>query len=447
MKKIFQIYIGSLFLTARFYLIGSAIAALFFLRYFVPAIGIFPILLLWIFVMLLIIEYSILFTGKKYTAIRTHASRLSNGDDNEVQLFLENRHTVTIAVTVYDELPYQFQKRDATFHANIKPQENALFSYMLHPVQRGIYAFGYINSYIACLAQLLQRRYKTGKPSEVSVYPSYLQLRKYQILALNHHLQDTGLKKQRKYGQSFELEQIKEYIVGDDYRAINWKATSRHQQLMVNNYTEEKSQSIYCVIDKGRLMEMPFDGLSLLDYAINASLVLSSIALYKEDKAGILTFEKKSQQLLPADRKSGQMHRIQELLYRQQTQYEESSFEHLYIAIKRQVKQRSLLVLFTNFVTVEGLRRQLPYLRKIAENHLMLVVFFQNTILENIIDQHVESTKDIYTQAVAEEFYLEKNLIVKELQRNGILSLLSLPQQLTVNSINRYLEIKNRGII
>lgn len=164
---------------------------------------------------------------------------------------------------------------------------------------------------------------------------------------------------------------------GDELKTINWKATSRKNELMVNQYQEEKSQSIYCIIDKSRNMQMEFDGLSMLDYAINSTLVFSNIALRKGDKAGLITYSDKIGTLLAADRAGGQMRRIQEALYNQKTQYRESNFELLYQSIRRTVKTRSLLVLFTNFETEFSMRRAMPYLRKLNQKHVLTVVFFK----------------------------------------------------------------------
>ena len=118
----------------------------------------------------------------------------------------------------------------------------------------------------------MQRRYQEGKESEVAVYPSYVQMRKYELLAISNQLKEFGVKKIRRIGNNMEFEQIKNYVSGDDYRKVNWKATARKNHLMVNQYQEEKSQHVYSVIDKGRMMQQPFEGLSFLDYAINASL-------------------------------------------------------------------------------------------------------------------------------------------------------------------------------
>jgi uncharacterized protein (DUF58 family) len=267
-------------------------------------------------------------------------------------------------------------------------------------------------------------------------------MRKYELMAISNRLNEFGIKKIRRLGHSLEFEQVKNYVAGDDYRTINWKATARHGNLMTNLYTDEKSQHVYCVIDKSRSMKMPFDGLSLLDYAINASLVLANVALLKEDKAGLITIAEKVGSVVPADKKPTQINRILEVLYKEKTRYLETNMELLYATIRNVLKQRSLVVFFTNFESMSALERQLPFLKRISRFHLLLVVFFENTELQKLSEEPAGNVEEIYIKTIAEKFAYDKKLIVKELARHGIQSILSTPQNLTINTINRYLELK-----
>jgi uncharacterized protein (DUF58 family) len=278
-------------------------------------------------------------------------------------------------------------------------------------------------------------------------YPSFLQLRKYMLMAFTNRLSEYGLKKIRRIGHTMEFEQIKDYVSGDDIRNINWKATAKRNQLMVNQFQDEKSQPVYSVIDKGRVMRMPFEGLSLLDYAINATLVISNIALMKQDKAGMFSFSRNVSNKVIAQRRPSQMNTILETLYNLDTDYAESDFSRLYIDIKRSINQRSLLLLYTNFVTLDALHRQLGYLKALAKNHLLVVIFFKNTELDKITTKKAENTFEIFEKTIAEKFIYEKKLIVNELQKHSIYSILTTPQNLTVDTINKYLEIKARGLL
>jgi uncharacterized protein (DUF58 family) len=216
---------------------------------------------------------------------------------------------------------------------------------------------------------------------------------------------------------------------------------------MVNSFTDERSQQVYCLINKGRVMKMPFDNLTLLDHAINASLVLSNVALIRQDKAGLITFEKEIDTFLPADKKPTQMNLILESLYRQQTTFLEPDFEKLFSVIRNRITNRSLLILFTNFESLESLNRALPALKRMAHYHLLLLVFFENSELKSITSKQATTLEGIYIKTIAEKFAYEKRQMVKELHKNGILSILTTPANLTVNTINRYLELKTRTSI
>jgi uncharacterized protein (DUF58 family) len=441
-------YIASLFLTTKFYMALMACIALFVLRFFFVWLGDIPFIAFIIFLSFLVYDYILLYIKSRgIFAVRTMAERLSNGDENDIRIDIENFYAYKIFMEIIDEIPHQFQKRDVLFNLTLSGGEKKVLRYKLRPVKRGSYEFGTINVFAKTRLDLLSRRYIVGAPQNVPVYPSYLQLRKYQLMAISNRLSEIGVKKVRRMGHSMEFEQIKEYVVGDDYRTLNWKATARKGALMVNSYADEKSQQLYCIIDKSRVMKMPFEELSLLDYAINTSLVLSNVALMKQDKAGLLTFSENIASFLPAEKKALQMQSILETLYNQKTRYLESDFEKLYIFTRRKITQRSLLLLFTNFESLTGMRRQLPYLKKIAENHLLIIVFFENTELTKFINKPSENLEEVYSKTIAENFAYEKRQIVKELNQSGILTILTAPKNLTVNALNKYLEIKARGML
>ena len=387
-----------------------------------------------------------------FFARRQTPERLSNGDENPIGIYLENSYGFWVSVEVIDEIPFQFQRRDVLFSTRLQPAEVQTLSYSLRPVKRGEYNFGAVNVFIMSSLRLIKRRYSFSQNKTVAVYPSFVQMKQYEFRAVSNHLTNAGIKKVRRLGHSSEFEQIRTYILGDDLRTINWKATARRQTpsgmgLMVNAYQEEKSQAIYCLIDKSRVMKSPFEGLSLLDYAINATLVLSHIALLKQDRAGVLTFGETMGQMLAADKKAGQIQRILELLYKQKTRFLESDYQALCAQVQTHVRQRSLLVLFSNFETVAALNRQMPYLRRMAKAHLLVVVFFENTELTQTRNEVAQNTEQIYLKTIAEKFFYEKKQIVKELQKYGIQAILTPPKDLTVSTINKYLELKARNMI
>ncbi len=444
MKK----FLKSLYLKKRFFIALFSLAVLFVVSYLFPEWFGVAKLLFFVLIGLLLLDIFLLYRNKLGIQAERHLpEKLSNGDENPIEIMVANRFRFKTSVKLIDELPVQWQIRDFKIESILKPSEIKKFTYRVRPTQRGEYHFGKLNVYVSTVLGLVSRKQQFASKAMVPNYPSFLQLKKYDFLAFTNKLKLFGLKKIRRIGHTLEFEQIKEYTSGDDVRNINWKATAKRNGLMVNQFQDEKSQPVYSVIDKGRVMKMPFNNLSLLDYAINATLVISNIVLKKHDKAGMFTFSRKVGDRVIAQRRSAQMHLILETLYNVETDFSESDFSRLYVDVKRHIKQRSLLLLFTNFETMDALHRQLPYLQAINKTHLLVVIFFENTELKAFRNQKALTTHQVFEKTIAEKFLYEKKLIINELYKYGIQSILTAPENLTVNTINKYLEIKARGLL
>ncbi|WP_374960080.1 DUF58 domain-containing protein [Gilvibacter sp.] len=441
-------FFKSLYLRNRFFAALIGIVLLFVISYFYEDLFGVARLLLTVLVVLTLLDMLLLYRNKTGTeASRSLPEKLSNGDENDVKLQLRNSYRFPVGVRIIDELPKQWQIRDFEIHTQIASAAAKATTYQVRPTERGEYHFGNLNVFSATILGLVWRRQQYDHNAMVPNYPSFLQLKKYEFVAFTNKLKMFGLKKIRRIGHTLEFEQIKDYVSGDDVRNINWKATAKKNDLMVNQYQDEKSQPVYSVIDTGRVMKMPFNQLSLLDYAINATLVISNIVLKKQDKAGMFTFSRKVENQIVAKQRRSQMNLILETLYNINTDFAESDFSRLYVDIKRRIKSRSLLLLYTNFETLDALHRQLPYLQAIAKTHLLVVIFFENTELAAMAKESAETTRAIFQKTIAEKFIYEKKLIANELKKYGIQAILTAPENLTINTINKYLEIKARGLL
>tara|TARA_R110002050_G_scaffold53118_2_gene120807 strand:+ start:33856 stop:35187 length:1332 start_codon:yes stop_codon:yes gene_type:complete len=436
------------YIQPRFFYAGIGIVVLFALSYFIPILFNIAQLSILVLILLFTLDFLMVFIGKnKIEASRILPDKFSNGDKNQIELSITNNYPILIYVEVIDEVPEQFQIRDFKIKESIASRKTRSIQYHLKPTERGEYHFGNLNIYACSILNLVAKRFTFNHGTMVPTYPSFKQLKKFELLNINQNSLEYGLKKVRRLGHSMEFEQIKDYVLGDDLRTINWKATAKRNQLMVNQFQDEKSQPVYSIIDKGRIMKMPFNGLSLLDYAINATLVISNIVLKKHDKAGMFSFSKRIENVVVAERRSSQMQLILESLYNVKTDFFESDFSRLYASLKRHITHRSLILMYTNFETLDGLNRQLPYLKAIAKSHLLVVIFFKNTELDILTKNKAETVQQVYDKVIAEKFAFEKRLIVNELKKYGIYSILTTPENLTVDTINKYLEIKARGLL
>ncbi|MBC3757609.1 DUF58 domain-containing protein [Hyunsoonleella sp. SJ7] len=436
------------YIQPRFFYAGIGIVVLFALSYFKPVLFNIAQLCILVLIALFLLDILIVFLGKqRIEGQRIVPDKFSNGDKNQIEIIIRNYYPFLAYLEIIDELPKQFQIRDFKLKATVSPRKKKSITYNVTPKERGEYHFGFLNVYAMSAIKLVAKRFMLENEVMVPTYPSFKQLKRFELLNINKNAMDYGLKKVRRLGHTMEFEQIKDYVLGDDLRTINWKATAKKNQLMVNQFQDEKSQPVYSIIDKGRIMKMPFDGLSLLDYAINATLVISNIVLKKHDKAGMFSFSKKMNNMVVAERRSGQMRLILESLYNVKTDFFESDFSRLYANIKRHITHRSLLLMYTNFGTLDALNRQLPYLKAIAKSHLLVVIFFKNTELDKLINEDAETIQQVYDKVIAEKFDFEKRLIVNELKKFGIYSILTTPENLTIDTINKYLEIKARGLL
>ena len=441
-------FFKDLFLNNRFFYVLFGIIVLFVFSFVFPSVLFFAKFFVFIFSTVTIIDVFILFRVKKgIEAQRVLPEKFSNGDDNEVAIYLANTYFLKIYCSIIDELPIQFQQRDFNIGKEISSNKKERITYKVRPLERGEYMFGALHVYASTNIGFAMRRFSFKTSEMVKTYPSFLQLKKYDLISLNQMSLQFGIKKVRRIGNSFEFEQIKEYVHGDNIKEINWKATAKRNQLMVNQFQDEKAQQVYSIIDKGRVMKMPFDNLSLLDYAINSALVISSVVVRKHDKAGVFSFSKKSENFVVAERRNAQMSLIQESLYNLSTDFSESDFGNLYSQIKRKITTRSLLLLYTNFASLDAVHRQMNYLRAINKSHMLVVIFFKNTELESLKIKEARSTQEIFDKVIAEKFSYDKKLIVAELNKYGIQTILTAPKNLTIDTINKYLEIKSKGLL
>ena len=438
----------SLYISRFFFIAFGLSVVLIVTGFYLPVLlylGQFSLIVLLI---LTVLDGLLLFANRTpITAKRTIEARLNLGDETTIEIEVRNNGSQPYRVTLFDEPPNAMQARDMTFYGFIKAGNLAQFSYTFKPTQRGEYEWKNLHVFIRSFINLLERRIIVEAPEKALVYPSVLQMKNFEFLMFNQHTQQRGIKKIRRLGHNNEFEQIKNYIQGDDVRTINWKATSRRSELMVNQYQAQRSQSVYAVIDKSRSMEHRFEGLTLLDHAINSTLIFSNIALKKGDKIGLVSFSHKMGTQIPPDSGRRQLQRILDALFIQKTEFKEANYTLLYQSLRKTVPFRSLLMLYTNFETELSMHRALPMLKSINKKHVLVVIFFKNTDLNDELTKSPSTTRELYVSTLAEDVINTKKRIAKELNRHGIQTVLTAPNELNVDTLNKYLELKSKGLI
>ena len=436
----------NLYLNKRFYIYLGVCISIFLVAFSYPFLLTVGWWVLYFLGLLIIIEYIILWQSSKTLNInRKVNSKLSLGDKQHISYFIENNSFLNLNYELTDELPFQFQHRKYIKQGIIDKGAASKFKYLIQPTVRGEYQFGNLHIYITTsVIGLIQRKSTKNISESVSVYPSFIQMKKYEMQVFSKTASLSGIRRVREIGENDEFEHIRNYSQGDNIKSINWKATSRRNELMINQYENSKSQMVYTIVDKGRSMKMPFEDLTLLDYAINTSLVVSNIVLKKYDKAGLITFSDKLGAMVKADSQQHQLQKITKYLYDQKTDFKESNFELLFYTIRAQISRRSILLFFTNFEQQYDMRRNLKYLRSLNQKHLLIIIMFVNTELESAQHKKARKMKNIYYKTFAQRAIMDKEKIADTLRANGVQVILTKPEDLSINTVNKYLEIKSK---
>jgi uncharacterized protein (DUF58 family) len=438
--------LSNIVLTKRFFWILSSAIIVYACGFIDPS---FTLVAQYIFIalgVLVAIDLLLLiFISKKPVFKRKLKERLYLGDENIIAIQLSTEGAFAWKYELNEGFPDFKQDRSTTFKGTLSASKPIEVKYSLRPTKRGLYHFNPAYLFLSSFLNLVERRIIYTEETTFQVYPSVIQMKKYELLVFQQQKTSSGIKRIRRLGNATEFEQIRNYVAGDELKTINWKATSRKNELMVNQYQDEKSQPIYCIIDKSRTMQMEFGGMNLLDHSINSSLVFANICLLKGDKFGLLTFSDKMGSQLPADKSSTQMKRVMDLLYDQKTKFKDANFELLQSVVRQKIKTRSLLLLFSNFENEFAMRRALPYLIQMNKKHLLVVVFFQNADLKELAYKDSYALRELYTSVVAERMITMKARMAREMKQFGIQTILTNPEELSANVINKYLELKARG--
>lgn len=440
---------SSLYIKNRLY-IGLGIIVILYALIFAYKLPFWfgPVAIVFLGVLVIVDILNLYVSSKKLSAERFINDKLSLSDDQYISYKINNDGHVDLDTTIIDELPEQLQQRDFLFKHILLKDKEYIQKYKIRPTIRGLYNFGKLHIYINTLSlRLIEKRCSFELVKNIEVHPSFIQMKKFDLQIFNKVATMRGLKKIRRIGKTDEFEHIRNYNQGDNTKSINWKATSRRSELMINQFQDTRSQSVYCIVDKGRSMKMPFEELSLLDYAINSSLVLSNIILKKFDKAGLITFNESLGAIIRAENRTNQLSLISNALYNESTGFKESNFQSLYYHVRQKIRRRSVLLLFSNFEHSYDMKRALPYLKQLNKLHLLVVIFFTNTELLSASNKEIKKLSDIYSTTFAQKALVEKDLIAEEMFGHGIQVILSTPNELSINVINKYLEIKAKRML
>ena len=325
---------------------------------------------------------------------------------------------------------------------------HALVTYHIRPSRRGLYELADHHLRWSTPLGLWWRQLRVTSRHPVRVYPDVQAVRSYELLA-RQSLENRLVRTVRLRGGENEFEALRDYQRDDDYRAIDWKATARRQKLITREYQQERNQSVLCMLDCGRLMTAESLGLSQLDHALNAVLMLSHVATRAGDQVGLCAFDTRVRAYLPPQGGRRAAQRVVAASYDIHAQIVETDFEAAYGFLSQRLRKRSLVVLFTQVVDEVSARSVVRTVHGLGPRHLPLAVLFRDEALDLMAEPRGTPAKpaELYQRAAAAEAILWRDHLVRDLQEAGALVLHVSPRKLTLSLINRYLRIKAQRLL
>jgi uncharacterized protein (DUF58 family) len=365
-----------------------------------------------------------------------------------VKLTVLNRSNHPLEVWVRDELPDDCSARPEQFHLRLPARSRSGVHYELEARRRGAFRLDHIYLRATSRLGLWQRHLRYGVEHVLHVYPDMRQMREYALLARTDRLSLVGLRRTRRIGQDNEFERLRDYTLDDNYKHIDWRSTARRGKLTVKDFQTNQSQRVLFLVDCGRMMTGASAGISLLDHAFNAALMLSYVALRKGDSVGLLCFADEIQAFVPPRGGMNQMNRLLHASFDRFPHLVESRYDEAFVYLNSRCRKRSLVILITNVIDEVNSHQIGRYLTSLVGRHLPLGVLLRDhAIFDAAAAPQLDDEQTLYRAAAAGEIVAWRRGVLADLERQGVLSLDVFPEQMTAPLVNRYLEIKARHLL
>ena len=392
-------------------------------------------------------------------------SKFSLGAENVVTLRVVNRSRHRLRLRLKDDFPPTFQFDHVIHEGYVGAGESENVVYRLTPSRRGVYHFGDIHVQCWGILGLIIRQRRVAASAEVKVYPNLHAIRQYELLVRRGLLGQLGLKNSRQFGEGTEFERLRDYAPDDDIRRVDWKATSRRQKPIVREFETERSQDVVIMLDAGRLMASPIltevqerenpsaaainarQAMIKLDYAINTTLMTSYVSTLKGDKVGLIAFSDSVHRYLAPKPGKKQFLAMLEAAYALQVSPVEPDFETAFKFLASKQRKRALIILFTDILDRDAAESLARYVSTLAKRHLIACVTLTDSGIIALAAQKPTSSKIVYQRAIAERLLQEKQATLEILRSRGVITLDVPAHQVTMEVVNKYLELKARSKI
>ncbi len=384
---------------------------------------------------------------RNLTIAREMGTTASLKKKHPVTLRVSNTGNSGFGVEIKDGAPFELHAEPNEFTVFVPPRSRQTLEYSLNPARRGAFKLTQIFLRFSSMLRLWRRYVDVSEESILHVYPDMKQLAEYEVLARSNRLSLMGVRRTRRIGQDNEFERLRDYTQDDNFRAIDWRATSRRNKLTVKDYQSNQSQNLIFLMDCGRMMTNESNGISLLDHALNSMLMLSYIALARGDSVGMIAFSDNIHGFVPPKGGTGQMNRLLHASFDRFPKLVESRYDQAFLYLNRQCRKRSLVIFISNLIDEVNANQVREYMTNMVGKHLPLGVLMRDHRLFDAVDVAAPHGEALYRAAAAANSLTWRHHVLADMSRAGVLSVDVFPEEMTAPLVNQYLEIKARHLL
>jgi uncharacterized protein (DUF58 family) len=378
---------------------------------------------------------------------RSLPPRMSVGVANKVELLLTLRSGRAVDVRVRDDVPEAFAASPEEAPLRLGARSQTRWVYRVTPSKRGRFGFGDVHLRVFGPLGLVAHERAIPAAQSASVFPDLRGASRLLLSGAALDLVNLGLRQLRRDGRGSEFARLRDYAQGDSVRDVDWKATGRRGKPVTRVMESERSQSILICVDAGRSMAAQVDGLTKLDHAVNAALFLAFVAVRNGDRVGLAIFADGVKRYLPPAAGRGQYRKILDALYSTTPSLTYVDYLALFKELNVRLTRRSLLCVFTDFLDEEQASTMVAPLHRLARRHVPLCLSVKDTALSRLLATPPPGPEEAFQHAVASELLVDREALKSKVSAGGVQMLDVQPDDLSLAAVNRYLDIKARGVL
>lgn len=393
----------------------------------------------------MLVDALLLFRLKPIAVSRKLPGRFAVGVAREIAVTLRNPNARALTLEFFEGLPETIESAQLPWRGEVPGHGFTEVRYEAVPLTRGPFTFTGSHLRIESPLGLWQRKARAGDSAMVKVYPNYEPVIRYTLLAMSNRESMMGIITKNRAGQSREFHQLREYMDGDVLSQVDWKATARSGHLISREYREQKDQTLIFMLDCGRRMRALDGALPQFDHCLNATLLLSYIALRQGDRIGVMGFGG-TDRWLPPVKGQHSMSTVLNHLYDYRSSSAASDFSEAAERLMAVQRRRALVVLLTNLRS-EDSAHLLPPLRLLRRRHLVIVASMREQNVTERLREPVVRFEDALFTAAGHGYFAEREKFLANLRDHGVMTLDETAASLPAALANAYHDIKRRGAL